>query len=462
MSLKNHQDQCLGETKPLNVKCDYCDKVFQDHADIQPHYQDCHPNRPIVLDGITKLICMKCKELFFGKKSYNAHKCIQEKFEKKKIKCDYCDKLFPKTLQIKQHYKAHHPGLPIILPNVTKYNCDKCHDLFFTKQYLREHKCQQRYEQECQLCQVPFSNRNEYVQHMQQFHPSEKVLGDNRYDLVFINSHHRNRKCDYCDFEFKDTVGIKVHYVMNHPDKPIMLDNLKRFHCLQCEDFFFNEVDLTQHRNDNHKFQANPKCDICKVDFIDWNVLQQHNNEVHQPGYPCEFCGRKMISKEFLASHERKCDPVTEGQQGKVKCDKCDKGVEYNSAKKLQRHIDLWHTPMTCEVCGIQYNNSRTLGMHLRRNHKNENHTCVQCNKTFESETKYKHHMSQSHMKVNCDICYKEVLNNFFLKRHKVLDHGIEDGAMFCPICPKSKFVCFKKFVFNKHLKDKHNLQSAE
>ena len=57
---------------------------------------------------------------------------------------------------------------------------------------------------------------------------------------------------------------------------------------------------------------------------------------------------------------------------------------------------------------------------------------------------------------------FQEVLTEWFLCRHKLYEHGIEEGALFCPICPKSKVVFFKKQNLNRHLKVKHKLQTVD
>jgi hypothetical protein len=46
------------------------------------------------------------------------------------------------------------------------------------------------------------------------------------------------------------------------------------------------------------------------------------------------------------------------------------------------------------------------------------------------------------------------------LKRHLVFEHGIEDGALICNICPKTAF--FVKYHYNKHMVEKHAMKIVE
>ena len=97
----------------------------------------------------------------------------------------------------------------------------------------------------------------------------------------------------------------------------------------------------------------------------------------------------------------------------------------------------------------------------MKYKHENINgqFKCEACNKTFQNEVLYKSHMKQSHSQVKCDICQKEVCNRIVLLKHKVTVHGIEDGALFCPICPKNKAIFMAKNTLNIHMKNKHGLK---
>ena len=51
------------------------------------------------------------------------------------------------------------------------------------------------------------------------------------------------------------------------------------------------------------------------------------------------------------------------------------------------------------------------------------------------------------------------MLNEHFLKKHLVFDHGIKDGAFICEICPKTFFL--SETGYTKHVEEKHNSASS-
>ena len=67
-------------------------------------------------------------------------------------------------------------------------------------------------------------------------------------------------------------------------------------------------------------------------------------------------------------------------------------------------------------------------------------------------------HMKKSKTeKPTCHICGKQFKNasrKFLLKKHLLFQHNIDEGAVFCEICPKTVF--FSKRNYNKHMEKEH------
>ena len=60
--------------------------------------------------------------------------------------------------------------------------------------------------------------------------------------------------------------------------------------------------------------------------------------------------------------------------------------------------------------------------------------------------------------KPTCHVCGKQFKNQsrkFLLKEHLLFQHNIDEGAVFCEICPKTVF--FSKRNYNKHMEKEHS-----
>ena len=94
--------------------------------------------------------------------------------------------------------------------------------------------------------------------------------------------------------------------------------------------------------------------------------------------------------------------------------------------------------------------------MHINRKHNSaeKTHVCKTCNKSFIDVELLQNHVYQSHNKQTCPECNKTIFNSSQLRRHLVFEHGIEEDAWICEICPKVVF--FAEYYYKKHMADKH------
>ena len=112
--------------------------------------------------------------------------------------------------------------------------------------------------------------------------------------------------------------------------------------------------------------------------------------------------------------------------------------------------------PVKCRLCDKVYKSAVNLRSHIKGFHNEDKpDLCKFCGKSFAGKPKLKTHILQSHSRKTCPHCQKSLLNQFFLKKHLVFDHGITDGALFCKICPKKVF--FIEGSLRNHMKEKHN-----
>ena len=112
-----------------------------------------------------------------------------------------------------------------------------------------------------------------------------------------------------------------------------------------------------------------------------------------------------------------------------------------------------------CKICGKQNQSKMKLRLHMINLHgvgkDNEPHICKFCGKSFGAEQILRAHVQQSHSRVNCPHCQKSLMNSFYLKKHLIMDHGInKESALFCDFCPKKLF--FSEGFLKKHMQEKH------
>jgi hypothetical protein len=207
-----------------------------------------------------------------------------------------------------------------------------------------------------------------------------------------------NVNCDYCCEILNGAHNIKIHYKELHPDKPIILDGIDKFHCDYCEVFFFSKHNLERHSHIKHGKEPDAGkrfCKKCSKPFSIQHKCQKENGKWQRNSYPCDNCQMTFTSSSNLKSHVLSVH---------------------------EKRLDF-----ACEHCGKRCPTQKVLNGHIKQTH------------------------SQN---VKCEICDKKISNPIELRRHKVFVHKETEGAWLCEMCPKSAF--FSKTTLEKHMKTKH------
>ena len=193
------------------------------------------------------------------------------------------------------------------------------------------------------------------------------------------------------------TKRVKTHYQNWHPNLPIIAEEVKKYKCYQCIDFFFLQEELDCHLNLQHGVKTDKNyCKRCENSYKD----------VHR----C-FADVRYIQKK----------------KDKVQCPHCDK--QFSGTPNMRAHIKAAHEKIF-------------------------DFECDQCGKKLATMKRLKSHITQSHNQVACELCHKKVATGTDLKRHKVFVHNITKGAWLCERCPKTVF--FMKSMYDKHMMNKH------
>mgnify|MGYP001497517033 CR=1 FL=1 len=300
-------------------------------------------------------------------------------------------------------------------------------------------------------------------------------------------------QCDKCGKEFKEKRRLSFHTRNKHEKENLNI-------CELCGFSTYDRHQFGYHMSTNHGGSRHKQCPHCDKKFAGKQKLEIHIDNKHPKSgdvnYTCAFCGKGFIHANSLGHHKYKCkqQPYIEktlqrnrewarrkkkgsNQEIKlknVKCDYCDMTFERKS--EISEHYKRNHHGQLILLKGLQHYNCivceevffllRDRKKHVEQCHPEEYEKmkdqpqvfpCHACQKTFETDSQYRTHVKHSHKPVNCDICHKQMSCEYVLKQHRVRVHGIEDGAFFCPICPRSKVVFFSDRLLKMHMKNKHD-----
>ena len=142
-----------------------------------------------------------------------------------------------------------------------------------------------------------------------------------------------------------------------------------------------------------------------------------HGEEIIQPPFKCEECGKIFKFRENLKRH-----------------------VRNDNAHKRK----LSKAELTCQYCNKEFDFISRLKLHLKDKHENRrDFACTQCHKAFNREKILKDHIRTVHEKIKkagkfpCDQCEFVSTTTWKLKRHKASKHdGTRDYQ--CIHCPKA------------------------
>ena len=287
------------------------------------------------------------------------------------------------------------------------YNCEICEQSFSSELKLREHKLTHSEEKPftCQTCGKGFSRAYHLKVHARQ-HTGERPY-----------------KCKECDKSFVDSSALRGHIKTHASDKPNK--------CKICDRGFKDRANLRQHEA-THRAERPHKCETCGQAFTFKRNMLRHA-EMHKKKalsiehtiYKCDLCIKIFATQTELIDHNQQEHPDTSltkftNTNCVFKCvhQKCQR-VFPTEALYLS-HVELVHHdkeekmedgPFSCQFCGVQFVNIKTLRQHLKTFHANiGGFQCSLCNKKFKSECDMKSHMkdhNDNRRKYVCDYCSK-------------------------------------------------------
>lgn len=136
------------------------------------------------------------------------------------------------------------------------------------------------------------------------------------------------------------------------------------FKCINCDDAFLCEKDLSRHR----------RLDCKKKPFH------------------CPECGQLFSRRDSLRQHLQRHDSGK-----KYSCKYCNKMFDQQQNLKVHLRIHSGERPYKCPECGREFNQSQNLTTHLRVHTGAKPYVCKDCGATFRFCSGYRSHVSKSH-----------------------------------------------------------------
>ncbi|XP_055707131.1 gastrula zinc finger protein XlCGF26.1-like isoform X2 [Phlebotomus papatasi] len=272
-----HKEGQLGHLK----KCPNCNKRFRTKPKLEKHQSLCNQAK----------ICKVCNKSFksFGHFIIHLRKHSDYKDLPPRLQCIYCKESVV-LLNLSQHMRNYHIGLP--------------EEIIVDGPY------------ECTVCKKSFDDFDDLKNH------AEKYL----LDRIF--------HCAFCTKRFKSKSTIQSHMQNTHTRK--VLPKFKT--CRDCGETF-HVTSLPYHRTRCISRPFVCTSTGCKKRFMTLEALNKHMKKGSEPLYSCNICSYKSRKKYFYKVHMMNHEPGK--PDTRRDCPKCP--LAFEDENTVLRHIRNYH-----------------------------------------------------------------------------------------------------------------------
>ena len=330
--------------------------------------------------------------------------------------CALCERAYESESQARRHAKRFGSQHAIV-------QCNQCprkfHNLdLFNVHYAYIH--QPEGIANCVTCSVEFKNKGDFITHLgnsPEAHPLSLSLGFK----TFIQDACGTVACSICQKRM-------WNYPMNIANHTKMH---KSFLCPVCQQMFPYKYALLIH------LQAHTNSrNMNLVSELSQRELEQ--SELAELVDKLHNIVAEVESSEFVESHE------------KFRCPLCE-GEVWRQRKNIHKHLDLHARKVLhgiregryfCPDCGEDIAvTEQSISDHMAlHGHVAVQFVCIFCSHTFASFDEFKDHELKKHwlnayfQKSMCDVCGKELVSRYELKKHVKL-HEEKQGLFSCLRC---------------------------
>lgn len=202
--------------------CQYCQKTFQNPANLAKHQQ--------IHAGSSPYKCDHCKKSFTSKFKLVRHVLIHS--DKKPFQCSVCERTFHRKDHLNNHVKVHSPSKKVHV--CEKPDCKKEYTSSLSyKKHLALHEAEEG-NLECQICLKKFETKNEIMYHLKIHAGSRSVKSPNEKKFT----------CDHCGRKFFTRKDVRRHLVVH--------TGMRDFLCQFCPQRFGRKDHLVRHIKKSH------------------------------------------------------------------------------------------------------------------------------------------------------------------------------------------------------------------
>lgn len=220
--VKKPQSTTTTQSGKKSFACQYCQKTFQNPANLAKHQQ--------IHVGSSPYKCEHCKKAFTSKFKLVRHVLIHS--DKKPFSCSVCERTFHRKDHLNNHVKVHSPSKKIHV--CEKPDCKKEYTSSLSyKKHLALHEAEEG-NLECQICLKKFESKSEIMYHLKIHAGSRSVKSPNEKKFT----------CEQCDRKFFTRKDVRRHLVVH--------TGMRDFLCQFCPQRFGRKDHLVRHIKKSH------------------------------------------------------------------------------------------------------------------------------------------------------------------------------------------------------------------
>ena len=189
------------------------------------------------------------------------------------------------------------------------------------------------------------------------------------------------------------------------------------------------------------------ECGVCGKTITTKNMARHMEKHTGKKKFQCDVCQAAFFQKTHLKNHI-----LLHESSEYYECTEC--GQKFLRRTDFQKHLKLIHsieTPLSCSVCGAQFNEIQKLEIHKQSHTGERKELCGLCGEKLANKSAMISHMQQHTSPVldkpfSCSVCHKTFSQKSHLNRH-IKSHGGEQDLV-CLVCSKQ---CKNKVELVRH-----------